>query len=436
MGWSKEQEKQRPAKPKKTLAHIVWMKWDENTLKTKGAKREEFYNTCINSFKDYYEYPKNYLPENGDRVVRAHLKRNFRSYLNKEKERLEDKVNNLLDCGYRDINIKLLNPHYFSQRTWNAICDHWGTPQFAMRADKEHREAFNFSNYLSENTSNCLINSSTALLLLAAQYLLIQSNVYIDTVDSSSQLGYFIASLDNQNLMYIYRRGKINEWIQINFKASRGIFFLVLFSRFFKEIDEEREGKGDISITDEEFLTMLYDPNDPAVKDLQEKMKNARSSQDDSIVELLQTDQPPSPRTKMDIYRIKDIISTTQDRPPKKGWIILHPQDMVGELIGAQEATRWTSQPKIDNSHDSASVALPDKFYQMMSTILDEVRHMIRSLPVGEVKQSILDQELRNLATAAFPDPNQQSLHTHYIRTAGGLLPQILKDANKVIVEV
>ncbi|KAK1402941.1 hypothetical protein POM88_002546 [Heracleum sosnowskyi] len=125
----------RAAKPKKTLAHIVRMKWDENTLKTKGAKPEEFYNTCINSFKDYYEYPKNYIPENGDRVLRAHLKRNFRSYLNKEKERLEDKVHNLLDCGYRDIDIKLLNPHYFSQRTWNAICDHWGTPQFALRSE-------------------------------------------------------------------------------------------------------------------------------------------------------------------------------------------------------------------------------------------------------------------------------------------------------------
>ncbi|KAK1383013.1 hypothetical protein POM88_020748 [Heracleum sosnowskyi] len=89
----------------------------------------------LGHIQDYYEYPKNYLPENGDRVVRAHLKRNFRSYLNKEKERLENKVNNLLDCGYRDIDIKLLNRHYFSQRTWNAICDHWGTPQFVLRSE-------------------------------------------------------------------------------------------------------------------------------------------------------------------------------------------------------------------------------------------------------------------------------------------------------------
>ncbi|KAK1385030.1 hypothetical protein POM88_022765 [Heracleum sosnowskyi] len=245
----------RAAKPKKTLGHIVRMKWDENTLKAKGAKREEFYNTCINSFKDYYEYPKNYLPENGDRVVRAHLKRNFRSYLNKEKERLEDKVNNLLDCGYRDIDIKILNPHYFSQRTWNAIYDHWGTPQFAMR----------------------------------------------------SELGQ-------------------KARLKLEFTSRTGA---IPYEQRREEIDEEREGKGEMPITDEEFLTMLYDPNDPAVKDLQEKMKNARSSQDDSIVELSQTDQPPSPRTQMEIYRIKDIISTMQARPPKKGRIILHPQNTV-----------------------------------------------------------------------------------------------------------
>ncbi|KAK1352565.1 hypothetical protein POM88_053262 [Heracleum sosnowskyi] len=122
-----------------------------------------------------------------------------------------------------------------------------------------------------------------------------------------------------------------------------------------------------------------------------------------------------------------------QARPPKKGVIILHPQDTVGELIGAHDATRWTSQPKMD-SH--TSVALPDQIYGMMSTILDEVSQMVRSLPMREVKQSVLDQELRNLATAALPELNQQSLHSRYIRTAGGLLPLILKGNDKVIVEV
>ncbi|KAK1352564.1 hypothetical protein POM88_053261 [Heracleum sosnowskyi] len=170
---------------------------------------------------DYYAYPKNCLPENGDKVVRAYLKRNFRSYLNKEKERSESHVNNLLECGYGEevIDIKLMNPHYFSQRTWNAICDHWGTPQFAKRSAK-------------------------------------------------------------------WPNGSIND----------GIYLL------HREIDEEREEKGEMPITDEEFLTHVYDPDDPTMKDLQEKMKNARSSQDGSIDELWPTDQPPSPRTQMEIF--------------------------------------------------------------------------------------------------------------------------------------
>ncbi|KAK1388028.1 hypothetical protein POM88_016206 [Heracleum sosnowskyi] len=180
---------------------------------------------------------------------------------------------------------------------------------------------------------------------------------------------------------------------------------------FYKmEIDEEREEKGEMPITDKEFLTRVYDPNDPAVKDLQEKMKNALSSQDDSTVELSPTDQPPSPRTQMEINRKKDVIATMQATPPKKGRIILHPHDTVGKLIGAQEAARWTSQPKLDYSH--ASFDLPGQFYRTMSTILDEVRKMVRSLPMREVKQSVLDQEL-----------------------PGGLLPLILKDSDKVIIE-
>ncbi|KAK1354367.1 hypothetical protein POM88_047623 [Heracleum sosnowskyi] len=94
--------------------------YDDDFEEEPNATAKEFYKM------DYYAYPKNCLPENGDKVVRAYLKRNFRSYLNKEKERLENHVNNLLECGYgeEDIDIKLMNPHYFSQRTWNAICDH------------------------------------------------------------------------------------------------------------------------------------------------------------------------------------------------------------------------------------------------------------------------------------------------------------------------
>ncbi|KAK1359727.1 hypothetical protein POM88_044201 [Heracleum sosnowskyi] len=138
-----------------------------------------------------------------------------------------------------------LNPHYFSQRTWNSICDHWGTPQFAMR----------------------------------------------------SELGQ-------------------NARLKLEFTSRTGA---IPYEQRREEIDEEREEKGEMSITDEEFLTRVYDPNNLAVKDLQ-----------------LRTDQPPSPRTQMEINQKKDVIATMQARPPKKGRIILHPQDTVGELIGAQ----------------------------------------------------------------------------------------------------
>ncbi|KAK1361069.1 hypothetical protein POM88_045543 [Heracleum sosnowskyi] len=121
------------ATPKKMLGHIVRLKWDEHTLNTKGAKREAFYDSCIKKFKIYD-------PEDGDRVVRAHLKRNFKSYLNAERGRLMEDVNKILKRGYPEsvINIRLMRPYYFSQRAWNAICDHWETPEFANKSEKSH----------------------------------------------------------------------------------------------------------------------------------------------------------------------------------------------------------------------------------------------------------------------------------------------------------
>ncbi|KAK1365448.1 hypothetical protein POM88_041009 [Heracleum sosnowskyi] len=38
-------------KPKHTLTHIVRLRWDENTLNTKGVKREAFYSDCIKEYK-------------------------------------------------------------------------------------------------------------------------------------------------------------------------------------------------------------------------------------------------------------------------------------------------------------------------------------------------------------------------------------------------
>ncbi|KAK1365450.1 hypothetical protein POM88_041011 [Heracleum sosnowskyi] len=70
-----------------------------------------------------------------------------------------------------------------------------------------------------------------------------------------------------------------------------------------------------------------------------------------------------------------------------------------------------------------------------MSNILDAVQQMVRSLPTHEVKQTVLDEQVRNLATATFPDPSQQSKQMLYVRTASSLLPRVLKDSDRIIVE-
>ncbi|KAK1381297.1 hypothetical protein POM88_028041 [Heracleum sosnowskyi] len=70
-----------------------------------------------------------------------------------------------------------------------------------------------------------------------------------------------------------------------------------------------------------------------------------------------------------------------------------------------------------------------------MSKILDAVRQMVRSLPTHEVKQSVLDEQVRNLATATFLDPSQQSKQMLYVWTTSSLLPQVLKDSDRIIVE-
>ncbi|KAK1361943.1 hypothetical protein POM88_046417 [Heracleum sosnowskyi] len=345
-------------KPKHTLTHIVRLRWDENTLNTKGAKREAFYSDCIKEFKEYYNYPNNYGEENGDRVVRAHLGRNFKHFLNKEKSRMMKHVNKLLKSGYSkdQIDITTMKPYYFSQRAWNSICDHWGTSQFQKNS----------------------INGT-----------------------------------------------KARELVEFTPRSGAKPF-----DQRRSEIDAEREAKGEMPITDDEFMTFVYDPCDPAVKELQEKMAQIRSSQAELTPELSPTDEPPSPGTQKEIRLKKDLQLTLQVIPPKGGRVFLRPNETLGEIVGAREAAKWAKQ-----TMQLASVDIPDDIFTMMSKILDTVQQMVRSLPTHEVKQSVLDEQVRNLATATFPDPSQQSKQMLYVRTASSLLPQVLKDNDRIIVE-
>ncbi|KAK1372006.1 hypothetical protein POM88_038098 [Heracleum sosnowskyi] len=183
-------------------------------------------------------------------------------------------------------------------------------------------------------------------------------------------------------------------------------------------------------ITDEDFLIVAYDPTDPAVKDLQEKMKKVLSSVPELTLET-PSDEPPSPSTLKEIQRKKDIFVMTQARPPTRGKLNLYPQQTVGELVGAMEATQWAKQ-MAKKSRDPADDVSGD-IYVMMSTVFDEVSQLLHSLPAHEVKQSVLDEEIHKLAIAASPDP---SLQTRYMRTADALLRQIMKNTDKIILEI
>ncbi|KAK1381830.1 hypothetical protein POM88_019565 [Heracleum sosnowskyi] len=342
---------------KHTLQHIVRIKWDENTINTKGSNREAFYDGCIQKFQEYYKYPDGYEIPQGDRIVRAHLKKNFKQYLAAEKSRLVKHLREIVKSGYTEseIDVELLKPHYYSQRAWNSICEYWGTIQFETR----------------------LVHGQKA----------------------------------RKMVEFTPRTGAIS------------------YDKRREDIDSEREANGEMPILDDEFMGLVYDPSEPAVIELQEKVRKVRS---ELTLEEESTDEPPSPCTQKELYRKKDVIATMQARPPNRGRILLRPQSTVGELLGAREAAQWVSSKEKTSSHDNA---VADEIYSRMSTILDEVRQMVSSLPMREVKKSDLDERVRNLAAAALPDPSQHALQSHYVRAATGLLGRILKDNDKVIAE-
>ncbi|XP_074338825.1 uncharacterized protein LOC141676993 [Apium graveolens] len=241
------------------------MKFDEDTIWTKGATREAFYNSCIKNFKEYYAYPFPYDDEDGDQVVRAYLHRNWKSYLGAERSRLVDKAKQLLECGYteKDFNIRDdgLKPYYYSRRTWNSMCDYWEDEVFKKWS-------------------------------------------------TNSQIA----------------RSKV-EFVSRSRAKS--------FEQRRQEINEEREARGELPISEDEFMGMVYDPTQPAVQDLQEKIKKVRL---ELAPDFKLLEEPTSPRSLKEFHQKKEIIVLATARSPRKGRISLHPQDSLAELLGARDA--------------------------------------------------------------------------------------------------
>ncbi|KAL1807148.1 hypothetical protein ACET3Z_030216 [Daucus carota] len=108
------------------------------------------------------------------------------------------------------------------------------------------------------------------------------------------------------------------------------------------------------------------------------------------------------------------------------------PEDaaLTADLLGRSEASQFAEGSR------EASQDVSGHIFGMMSTILCEVDEMVRSLLTREVTQPVVDQQLSKLAAATFPDPVQELFRTDYVRAAKELLSQILKNNDKVIVEV
>ncbi|XP_074324222.1 uncharacterized protein LOC141661134 isoform X1 [Apium graveolens] len=254
------------------------MKFDDETIWTRGASREAFYSSCIKNFKKYYAYPFPYDEEDGDQVVRSYLHRNWKSYLSAERGQLVEKVKHLLEAGYteKDFNIRDegLKPYSYSQRTWNSMCDYWEAEKFKK---------------LSTNGQNA-----------------------------------------RSKVEFVSRSGAKP------FEQRRQV-------AFFPEINEKRAGKGELPISEDEFMEIAYNPTQPAVQDLQKKMKKARI---ELAPEFELIEEPSSPRAQREFYKKKEIIVLTKARFPRKGKINLYPQNTLAELLGPWDALQVIKKQK------------------------------------------------------------------------------------------
>ncbi|XP_074325585.1 uncharacterized protein LOC141663693 [Apium graveolens] len=148
-------------------------------------------------------------------------------------------------------------------------------------------------------------------------------------------------------------------------------------------------------------------------------MKILQSSQADEVTpELSPADQLPSPQTQKEIQQKKGICVMIKAKPRKKGKIMLHPYETLAGLFEAAEARQRINKETLDNSQALDSVL--EEIFMMLSTIFEEARQMGRSLPMREVKQSVLDEKVCDLAAAAFPEPRESAREGY----SGGWLRQ------------
>ncbi|WOG93889.1 hypothetical protein DCAR_0313177 [Daucus carota subsp. sativus] len=136
---------------------------------------------------------------------------------------------------------------------------------------------------------------------------------------------------------------------------------------------------------------------------------------------------PPSPAT----CRKRNILISLRARKLNKGKIFMNPNKTVQDVLGPEEAAKWTTL--------STPARIPNHAYDMMGRALNEVTDMVQAMDgMNEIPRSRLDDELKKLADGAYPskdDPVQRLLWDQYIKVAASLACSQFERFKKVIIE-
>lgn len=163
-------------------------------------------------------------------------------------------------------------------------------------------------------------------------------------------------------------------------------------------------------------------------------MESVRATQD----EASPNDPPLSPSSH---YK-REVTLTAKARKPNKGRAFLHSRHTLNEILGADQARALIGSNIQSHIQNSTSQSTPpeNQTYSIMLRAMREVTVLVNSLDgMTEVPRSYLDEQLRLLATGAYPDrtnPIQAALWDQYVQLAGDMAANLLQTYNKVITEV
>ncbi|KAK1382953.1 hypothetical protein POM88_020688 [Heracleum sosnowskyi] len=353
----------KQARYKRTLKAIVRNNWEFDTAKEKGRAREAFLNTCIEEFKEYYDYPREHRDDivkvlEGDAVVRKHLKTNLKYYMNGWKSAADKRVAKAHANGIMSANRRTCAPYYLSESAWDGLNEYWESETFSKMSE------IGRENIMASEIKHCS-----------------GAKPFDQRYEASSFYSY---------------DGEMEE------KSQKRLTVLEKFDASYKK-------KG------------LVEEMGRKLKDAVERATHEDNSQD----------TPPSLASQ----RKREVELLLEVCPPKKNKVIMFPRHTLPELIGMDEAAKWTTS-------QSTPACIPERVsesaYSIIGKVLTEVTNMVEALEEIEVTRTRLDEEVHNLATRAYPnrdDPASKILWEEYIRLAAQMISPLFERYKKVILQ-